>query len=1130
MNFHTQLCRQFMRISFLLISISLTIGLVSVRATELAAQGVNTRVDISFGNEDLSSVIKKLEQKANVIFAYDDVFLNLASKYTGAANYKNESLKNILMALFKGQEIGFKEQAGNIILYRQLTGRINGRVTDENGEPMPGASVSIVGTSYGMITDLDGKYNLSLPEGIYTVAVTFVGYNRVESANVKVTGDQATVLNIRLVADNQLKEVTVSYGKQRAREVTGSIAQLSAAPLQDMPVMQFAQQLEGKVAGVSVVQSSGQPGRGIDFRIRGAASFFTDNQPLFVIDGMPITGSINNINPDEIESFSILKDASATALYGSRASNGVVLITTRHAKPGGGTSVEFNANYGVQAIPGNRVPKVMNAEQFAEFMKERAQDGLLYEKNYTIANDYKAAYLDVEPSSYGTGTNWYKLLTRTAPIQNYDVTIQSATEKSSSTAIVSYQDQQGVLINTGTRLFSARFNKDLSVANGKLKVGVNLAPSYRLDHNNRLTTDGVGGLFERIFEASPLISPFNTDGSYQRNVSSPGMVAYVNPLAQFNLTNDNYKTTRILGNAYLNYEVIKDLLLKVNVGVDKGGETRNYYQSGVVTSTANNPTGTSSSVDNGSYTAEGYLNYTKTFHQDHHFEILGGYSVQKYSSTSNTLTGLGFPNDDIPYLTAATSVTGNSSYTAYSLLSVIGRINYNYKGKYLLQGAFRNDGSSRFGTNSRYGNFPSVSAGWVASDEKFMERLKVVDLFKIRASYGVTGNNFFSSNYVAQSTTSNYYYNYNNTITQGTTLSNLGNPNLQWERSLQLDLGFDLSLLKNRISLTYDYYHKISDHLIQARPLPTSSGYTTVYDNVGKLAFWGHEITINTVNVNKHDFKWNSSFNISFDRNIIKSLVSPGYIRRNNTVTSDYFRQQVGHHLGEFYGFVFEGLYKDAADLANSPKYLATATSPNGSSDIGTIKVKDINGDGVIDDVNDRTFIGDPTPTFTGGFTNNFVYKRFDLNIHTSFSVGGQILNAAKWAYQTNMDGSRVPLAAALDHWRSVDNPGSGIYPRTKTGTTAIGREVNTQWIENGSYFAIKNISLGYTIPFKNNIAFKSLRVYASVQQAFVFTGYSGMNPEINLTGQDPTQGIGIDENAYPIPRTFSLGVSASIK
>lgn len=262
---------------------------------------------------------------------------------------------------------------------------------------------------------------------------------------------------------------------------------------------------------------------------------------------------------------------------------------------------------------------------------------------------------------------------------------------------------------------------------------------------------------------------------------------------------------------------------------------------------------------------------------------------------------------------------------------------------------------------------------------------------------------------------------------------------------------------------------------------------------------------------------------MSFDRNLIKTLVDPGFIRRNNTITSDYYRQQVGHHMGEFYGFVFQGLYKDAADLANSAKY-------GSASDVGTIKMKDINGDGVIDDVNDRTFIGDPTPTFTGGITNNFTYKNFDLNIHSSFSVGGQLLNAAKWAYQTNMDGSRVMLAAAADRWRSPENPGSGVYPRTKTGTTAIGRSVNSQWLEDGSYFAIKNISLGYSFGFKNNLMIKGLRLYASVQQAFVFTGYSGLNPEINLSGLDPTQGIGVDENAYPIPRTFSVGLSAIFK
>ncbi|HMI62946.1 MAG TPA: SusC/RagA family TonB-linked outer membrane protein, partial [Puia sp.] len=602
----------------------------------------------------------------------------------------------------------------------------------------------------------------------------------------------------------------------------------------------------------------------------------------------------------------------------------------------------------------------------------------------------------------------------------------------------------------------------------------------------------------------------------------------INPVAVFNLTNDDYKTTRILANGYFNYEFLPGLQVKINTGLDKGGETRSYYQSGQVTSTVNNPTGTSSSVDNGSYTAEGYLDYKKTF-GDHSLEVLGGYSAQKYSSTSNTLTGLGFPNDDIPYLSAATSVTGSSSYAAYSLVSAIGRVNYSYKGKYLLQGAIRNDGSSLFGANSRYGTFPSVSAGWIVSDESFMERFKNIGFLKLRGSYGVTGNNTFSGYYTAQSTTSNYYYDYNNVVTQGTSIGNLGNKDLQWERNLQMDLGFDLSILKDRVTVTYDYYHKNTDHLILGRPLPTSSGYSTILDNVGSISLWGHEVTVNTVNTTGK-LKWTSSLNLSFDRNRITSLVSPGYIRRNNTVTSDYYRQQVGHPLGAFYGFVFEGLYKNADDLAKSAKYLATPTSPNGASAVGTIKVKDINGDGVIDDVNDRTFIGNPTPTFTGGFTNFFSYKDFDLSISTAFDVGGQILNAAKWAYQTNMDGSRVPLAAALDHWRSEANPGSGIYPRTLANTTAIGREVNSQWLESASYLAIKNVTIGYNLHMKQNRTFRGLRVYFSAQELFVLTKYSGMNPEISLSGQDPTQGIKVDEEGYPIPRTLSFGLSASFK
>lgn len=1009
-------------------------------------------------------------------------------------------------------------------VWAQQSGVISGKVM-EDGNPLPGATITIPYTKYATTADVSGHYQLTVPTGTYTVIASFVGFTKGEVKNVKVTGNVPATASFTLTpSSSELQEVTVSYGKQKSRDVTGSIATVQSKNLQDMPVMQFAQQLQGKVAGVQINQYSGQPGRGIGFIIRGAASFYSSNQPLFVIDGTPITGSINNINPAEIESFSFLKDASATALYGSRAANGVVLITTRHAKAGA-PSVEFSANYGFQKIPANRLPDVMNARQFATFMKERGEDGLAYEPGYKISDDYHAAYDN--PDQYGEGTNWFKLMTRTAPIQSYDLVIQSAREHSSSTVVAGYQEQQGVIINNGTKLYSVRLNQDVTLANNKLKLGANLAPSYRVDHNNRLSTDGVGGYFERFFEASPLVSPYNPDGSYARNVYSPGMVAYINPLATFNLTNDDYYTTRILGNAYLNYEFLKGLSIKTNIAVDKGAETRKYFQSGQVTGTEGQTTGTSSAVDNGSWTAEANLVYNKTFAKDHELEVLAGYSAQKFSTYSNTLTGLGFQSDDLKYLNAATSITGSSGASAYSMISGIGRLNYSYKQRYLLGAAIRRDGSSRFGANQQWGNFPSVSAGWVISDEKFMKPVKVIDFMKLRASYGITGNNFFG-NYDPQATIGTYYYDFNNTISQGQTINRLANNDLRWERNKQFDIGLEVSVLDNRIDFTYDYYHKISDGLIQQRAIPVSSGFSQIIYNVGSLKMWGHEFSVSTKNL-VGALKWNTTFIMSLDRNLITNLVDPGYIRRNNTVTSDYYRQQTGHHLGEFYGFVSEGLYKDAADLANSAKYQATTANPNGSSDVGTLKMKDLNKDGVIDDVNDRTFIGDPTPTFTGGLVNRFSYKHFDLNIDMTFSEGGKILNAAKWAYQTNMDGSRIPLAAALDHWRSESDPGSGIYPRTKTGTTALGRSVNTQWVENGSYLAVKNISLGYSVPLKNSLI-SNLRVYASVQQAFVFTHYSGMNPEINVGGSDPTIGVGIDENAYPIPRTFSLGLTTTFK
>ncbi|MGF6927187.1 TonB-linked SusC/RagA family outer membrane protein [Chitinophaga sp. W2I13] len=1117
-----------MRCSCILLIAQLTfIGVLL--AGNARAQQLDKVIAVKLDRASVKESLLAIQAKSGIRFVLPEKLM-AGLKQKISIDSDHSTVKYLIEKVLESTSLDYKLVEGYVVIdtkpVPQEPGKLSGRVVDEKGAPLPGATIRALETGQVVQSNANGDYTFNLKPGNYTLEVSYVSFRSQKSNSIVIKEGKTTSLDFSMqLADNKLTEVVVSYGKQKSREITGSIATVEAASLQDMPVTQFAQQLQGKVAGVQVSQTSGQPGRGMGFIIRGAASFYSSNQPLFVIDGNPITGSINNINPAEIESYSFLKDASATALYGSRAANGVVLITTKHAKPGD-AKIEFSSYYGLQKIPTGKLPKMMTAREFATFMKERAEDGLKYEPGYSVSADYHAAYDN--PEQYGEGTNWFKLLTRTAPIQSYDLTVRSAREHSSSTVIAGYQEQQGVLINTGTRLYSMRFNQDFTTENNKLKLGFNLAPSYRLDHNNRLNSDGVGGYFERFFEASPLASPYNADGTYTRNVSSPGMVAYINPLATYELTNDDYKTTRILGNVYLNYEFLPGLSVKANLAADKGAETRKYFQSGLVTGTQGQTTGTSSAVDNGSWTAEGNLVYNKTFFKDHNIEALVGYSAQEFSSYSNTLTGLGFTSDDIEYLSAATSVTGSSSTGSYSLLSTIGRLNYNYKGKYLLSAALRRDGSSKFGMNTQWGSFPSVAAGWVVSDESFMKNIKGVNFLKLRASYGITGNNFFAGNYDPQATIGTYYYNFNNVVTQGQTINRLPNKDLRWERNKQFDIGLELGVLDNRLTFTYDYYRKLTDGLIQQRSIPTSSGFSQIIFNVGELKMWGHEFSVSSKNLTGN-LKWNTNLVLSFDRNLITNLVDPGYIRRNVTVSSDYYRQQVGHHLGEFYGFVFEGLYKDAADLANSPKYLSTTAKPNGNSDIGTIKVKDINGDGVIDDVNDRTFIGDPTPAFTGGIVNNFRYKNFDLNIDMTFSVGEKILNAAKWAYQTNMDGSRLLLAAAADRWRSEENPGSGIYPRTKSGTTAMGRQVNSQWIEDGSYLTAKNITLGYTVPLRNAMI-KNLRVFASVQQAFVLTGYSGMNPEINVGGADPTSGVGVDENAYPIPRTFSLGFTTTFK
>ncbi len=1100
----------------------LTIFIVVVSAFQtlaLSSYAQNQKIELKLTKATITEVLEKIEDNTDFFFFYNNKGLPLEKIVS--LDLKDKTINEVLDVLFKGTNVSYTINNRQIILTGGETGSVQqsktvtGKVTDSSGATLPGVSVIIKGTTNGTTSDFDGNYTLANVPGDAALIFSFVG---MKSMEISVAGK--TTINVKMEDETiGIEEVVaVGYGTQVKREITGSIATIGAEKLDDQPVNQFSQLLQGRIAGVQIAQVNGQPGRGMAFRIRGAASLSAGNAPLFVIDGLPISGDINNINPEEIETFSVLKDASATALYGSRASNGVILITTKHAKSGE-SKITLDAYSGIQQIPENKVPKMMNARQYAQYMYDRYQDALTYEKSVPPLN---AAYAN--PEAYGEGTNWFKVITQTAPIQSYNLSILSSKEKSSSAVIVGYSEQKGVLVNTGTQLFSLRINNDYHFFNDKLNVGFNLAPSYRMDHNNRLTTDGLTGLFLYALEASPIGVPVNPDGSYPYNVNTPGMVTNVNPYSQLKNRQDDFVTTRLIGNGYANYEFLPGLLLKTNIGVDQGIEFYKNFSPSILASSGI-ATGSSKAYDTYSWTAEANLQYNKTF-KDHSIEALVGYSAQKYNSFSNAVGGQGFPSDDIPYLSAASTITSGASYLAqYSLLSAIGRINYSYKSKYLLSCAIRNDGSSRFGPNKKYGSFPSISAGWIVSDEDFLKGINAVNFLKIRASYGITGNNNIGNYTYISSIGSNINYFANKTLYPGATITSLGNDDLAWERNKQLDLGFDLILLNNRVTLEYDYYHKITDGMIQSRPVPRASGFSALMFNTGEFEFWGHELSIKTVTL-IGNLKWNNTLNISIDRNKIKSLVSPGYIDYGSTGASNYYRNQVGHPLSMFYGYVFDGLYKDDDDLANSPNYKGGSTI----SDVGTIKFKDLNNDGVVEDVNDRTFVGNPTPDLFFGMTNDFLYKNFDLSISVSGQVGGDLLNVNKWTHLVNMDGARNLLAEAADRWRSPSNPGSGIYPRTKTNTTAIGRYTNSQWVENGTYLTVKNISLGYTFNFRNKNIIKGFRVFGAVQQAFVLTGYTGMNPEANLSGLDGTRGIGIDVSSYPVPRTFAIGVSANFK
>jgi len=1001
---------------------------------------------------------------------------------------------------------------------------VSGKVTDEQGNGLPGVSVVVKGTSQGTTTDSQGSFRLAVPNTNATLVFSFVGYGRQEA----VVGTQTT-FNIRLVPDDQtLNEVVVvGYGSQVKKEVTGAVQTVSAQEIKDIPVSQVGQKLQGRLAGVQINQTTGRPGAGINIRVRGQVSVTAGSDPLYVVDGFPITGNIAQLNPDEIDDISILKDAASTSLYGSRAANGVVLITTKRGKSGK-TNISFNAFAGTQQVPERGRIKMLNAQEFAQFKKEYYED-----QGQAVPTEFQ------NPASWADKDNdWYGAVLRDAPIQSYNLTISSNTERSNTSLVAGIFNQDGVVINNKYKRYSLRMNSNYNLSD-KITVGFNVAPSYVFDNTPRTDGDRGTGILFNALHTWPVMPIRDDQGNLTLVNRFPGstgnIFSYPNWVrAASELTNET-KNTNLLANAYAQYSPIPGLTLKSTINVEYLNSRFFFFNPSTATSQINVPIPTLAvsirqNREDISWLNENLATYTRSFNDAHNFELLAGFTQQRYSQDITRIQADTYADDRLPTIQGGLNINRAGSTNAinqWSLLSYLSRLTYNYKGKYLFTAAIRTDGSSRFGANNRWGTFPSVSAGWVISDENFMKTFTPVSFAKVRASYGIIGNNNIGNytQYALVNNTVNAAF--GSTVAPGAVVTSIANPNLGWETTKQLDLGLDLGLLNDRISFVYDFYTKRTTNLLYAVQLPQESGFTNFNDNIGEIKFWGHEFALNTRNTTGK-LKWNTNANISFNRNQVVAL-APGIDR----VYGLFHITQVGQPFGQFYGLVKDGFYMSAEELRSSPVI-------PGRSAVGTIKLRDVNGDGVITfggDTDDRAIIGNPFPKFTYGIVNDLRYGNWDMSITGSGSYGNQLW--VRHLYSTaNLDGVFNMVAGVKDRFRvdsrgNVITPGKGMFGATNGGGNFTGIErdwPSSLFVADASFFTIRNITLGYTFGALRKF-FNSARVYASAQQVYVFTKYTG-GPNPETSAQNDGQGDGgnlsqgVDLSNYPVPRTFTIGVN----
>lgn len=1037
---------------------------------------------------------------------------------------------------------------------------VTGTVTDQDGLSLIGVNVTVKNAdSRGTVTDLDGTYSISVRSG-ETLVFTYVGY---QDEEVVVTSEN--VMNVTMIVSSEIFDevVVIGYGTKKKSDLTGAVSSVTGEELRNSLTTNVDQALQGRVAGVQVTQNSGQPGGAASIRIRGSNSISLSNEPLYVIDGIPFQGDgastagfdwaggangqnrvnpLSTINPADIVSIDVLKDASATAIYGSRGANGVVIITTKRGQKGE-SKISYNSYYGMQYLANEL--EMMDLRQFADYQSQISTD---------LERQLNQRYAD--PSLLGPGTNWQNEIFRRAASQSHQVSVVGGNERSTYAVTGGYFNQDGIVIGSNFNRFSTRINLDNTVKDW-FKVGGSI--SYVRTDERITLNDGGDGVIMQSLIMQPDVSVRDINGNYA-GPNSNEVGANFNPVAAALQRNNTLNRNRLMSNFYGNVSLTKDLTFRSEIGMDNNQSINNAFH----------PTYKWGAIENREnrlrqraersffWVTKNYFTFDKKIGTDHALTVLLGQEAQKSTYSGSDITVRNLPTNDIQILSQGEYVGIPGAWQgAGSLLSYYTRLNYNLKEKYLMTFTYRADASSNFGPGNRWGFFPSGSFAWRISEEEFLKDSDLVDNLKLRVGYGNSGNQSIQAGLF-----SSLMQSVNTPFGLGFRPARIANPELGWETTTQLNIGVDLSLYRNRIDFTFDIYDKQTTDMLLQTTVPRYLGGTGWNDiaspfiNVGRMENRGFDFGLTTRNIRNKNFNWNTSLTFSLNRNQILELDDPNKIYWQNLYWYSEFQTatttRVGHPIGLFWGYQVEGIFENEEDILNHAVQVSDGnisdSSPFGRNLvdkragiwIGDVKFKDLNGDGIVN-VEDQTFIGDPNPAFTYGINNSFSFGPFDATVYLNGSYGADVLNYSRVVIEGMTNVFSNQAASVFDRAQygyhdangSTSDPANVFLANSDTNiprptTTDVNRNnrMSDRYIEDGSYIRIQNIQIGYTVPplLTKRARIERLKVYLNAQNLYTFTNYSGYDPEIGAFNQSPLL-QNVDMGRYPTPRMFTFGL-----